>query len=187
MFNGIIKKTGKVKKILKQKKGFEIFISTNYKVYKKDIGASFSCSGVCLTLTNFTYKYFIFYISNETLKVSNFNKIKINEIINLERPMKFGDPISGHFVQGHVDTVAKIKNIKILGKSWVIIFNISKRFIKYVVNKGSISINGVSLTVSNLTNNSFEITIIPHTLKMTNLIKLKKRDIVNVEFDILAK
>ncbi|MAJ23532.1 MAG: riboflavin synthase [Candidatus Pelagibacter sp. TMED64] len=165
----------------------EIFILTNYRVYKKDIGESFSCSGVCLTLTNFINNCLIFYISNETLKVSNFSRVKKNDIINIERPMKFGESISGHFVQGHVDSIARIKNIKILGKSWIIIFKISKKFIKYIVKKGSISINGVSLTVSNFTKDTFEITVIPHTLKMTNLIKLKKNDIVNVEFDILAK
>ena len=105
----------------------------------------------------------------------------------MEKPLKFGQRISGHFVQGHVDTTCKIKNIKILGKSWLIDFKLPKNYSKFIVEKGSITINGVSLTIAKIINTGFQIAIIPHTLKLTNLIKLKKNDIVNVEFDILGK
>ena len=101
--------------------------------------------------------------------------------------MKFGDPISGHFVQGHVDTTSSIKKIRFVGKSWLISFKLLKKYQKYLVNKGSITINGVSLTIAKILKNSFQISIVPHTLKSTNLTKLKVNDTVNIEFDILGK
>ncbi len=187
MFNGIIKNTGKVKKILRNKPDFTIEISTNLKFSKKEIGSSISCSGACLTLEKYKKKLIKFYISNETLKKTNFNTCKIGDIINLEKSMKFGNRISGHFVQGHVDTTSKVKKITTFGKSWLIDFNLSKDYKKYLVQKGSITINGVSLTIAKITNNGFQIAIIPKTLKLTNLIYLEKNDFVNVEFDILGK
>ena len=99
----------------------------------------------------------------------------------------FGKKISGHYIQGHVDTTSVIKSIKIIDKSWIVKFSLNKKFEKLVVEKGSISINGVSLTVSKLNSGSFEVTIIPHTLKLTNLIKLKVKDNVNIEFDMIGK
>ena len=101
--------------------------------------------------------------------------------------MKYGNRISGHFVQGHVDTTSKVKTIKFLGKSWFINFKLTKKYKKYLINKGSITINGVSLTISKILKDGFQIVIIPHTLKLTNLVNLRARDVVNVEFDILSK
>ena len=99
----------------------------------------------------------------------------------------FGTKISGHYVQGHIDTVAKLKKILILDKSWIVFFEINRLFGKYLIEKGSIAINGVSLTISKVKKNQFEINIIPHTLKLTNLTKLKKNNYVNIEFDIFSK
>ena len=109
---------------------------------------------------------------------SKFKAVKIMDIVNLEKPIKFGNYISGNFVQGHVDTTGKVLNIKKVDKSWIVKFYINKKMIKELVEKASISINGVSLTVSRLANNFFEICIIPHTLKLTNLINLSKGDLV---------
>ena len=126
--------------------------------------------------------------SNETLKRSNFKNLKINQIINLEKSLTYGQNISGHFIQGHVDTVAIVKKIIIIDKSWVIRFKISdKKFIKYLTEKASISINGISLTISKINKYFFEINVIPHTLKLTNLINLKINNVVNVELDIFSK
>ena len=133
-------------------------------------------------------KKIFFYISEETLKRSNFRTLKFNQIINLEKSLSFGKNISGHYIQGHVDSVAKIKKIKFIDKAWIINFKIlDKKLNKFLIEKASISINGVSLTISKIYQNSFEITIIPHTLKLTNLKNLKINNIVNVELDIFSK
>ena len=121
-----------------------------------------------------------------SLKVSNKN-LGIGDEINLEKPLKFGDNISGHICQGHVDTVCSVKSIKKVDKSNIFEFKITKSLKKQLVEKASILINGVSLTISKIKKNSFEIWIIPHTLKLTNLITLKKNDLVNVEIDIMSK
>ena len=129
-----------------------------------------------------------FYISNETLKRSNFKDLKLNQIINLEKSLSFGKNISGHFIQGHVDTVAKIMKIKFIDKAWIVNFKIlNNRLKKFLIEKASISINGVSLTISNIYSNSFEITVIPHTLKLTNLKNFKINGLVNVELDMFSK
>jgi len=187
MFNGIIKNIGIVKKIHKNSNDYVLEINSNIKFKKNNIGMSISCSGVCLTLLSFAKKTSKFFISKETLNVTNFKDIRKNDKINLELPIKFGDRISGHFVQGHVDTTEKIQSIKKIGSSWNIKFSIKNNFRKYIIKKGSIAINGISLTVSKINKKSFEIYIIPHTLKLTNLIFLKKKDLVNIEFDILRK
>ena len=188
MFNGIIFNTGKIKSIVKRKKSFYIGVMSNLKVKKKDLGSSISCNGVCLTLVKIKSKFLYFYVSNETLNKSSLRFIKINEIINLEASMKYGEKISGHFIQGHVDTTAKVNKIIFIDKTWLIKFTITNlTLMKYFVEKASISINGVSLTISSVLKNSFEINIIPHTLKLTNLNKLKKNDLVNVELDIFGK
>ncbi len=188
MFNGIIYNTGKVVSIKKSKKSVFIGIHTDTKFSKKDLGASISCNGVCLTLVKILKKKIYFYLSEETLKRSNFNKIKINQIINLEKSLTYGKIISGHYTQGHVDTVAKINKINFIEKTWLIKFQIKNHlFSKFLVEKASISINGVSLTISKVKKNFFTINVIPHTLELTNLKDLKINDLVNVELDIFGK
>ena len=188
MFNGIIYNTGKVISVKKSKKSIFIGIISNTLFKKKDLGSSISCNGVCLTLVKIDKKKIYFYLSNETLKRSNFKAVKINQIINLEKSLTYGKIISGHYLQGHVDTVAKVSKISVIDKTWLIKFKIlDKKFNKYLIEKGSISINGVSLTISNTKKNYFNISVIPHTLKLTNLKDLKKNDLVNVELDIFGK
>ena len=187
MFNGIIFNKGVVKKILKRPKGINIYIKSNIKLSKKDIGISVACDGVCLTLINIKNKVMEFYLSNETIDRSKFKFLKINEQINLELPIKYGQKISGHICQGHVDTVGKIKNIKKIDKSYLFDFEISAKERKNIIEKASICINGISLTISKVTKKGFQIWIIPHTFKLTNLSKLNQNDLVNVEIDILSK
>ena len=174
MFNGIVKYTGKVVSIKNQKKNCYIKIKSKLKFNKKDIGSSISCSGVCLTLSNFKNDISMYYLSSETLKKSNFIFCKIGNIINLEQSIIYGQRISGHLVQGHVDTTGLVKSIKSSGKSKIVSFQISKKFMSNIVYKGSISINGVSLTISKITNKCFQVTIIPQSLMLTNLIHIKK-------------
>ena len=188
MFNGIIFNTGKVKDIKKKKNSIYIGIQTKIKLNKKDLGSSICCDGVCLTLDKIVKNKIFFYISDETLNRSNFKSLKFNQTINLEKSLSFGKSISGHFIQGHVDTVAKIRKIKFIDKAWVTNFELKdKKLIKFLIEKASISINGVSLTISKIYQNSFEITVIPHTLKLTNLKNLKVNSLVNVELDIFSK
>ena len=188
MFNGIIFYTGVVKSIKKEKKSFLISIKCNLKVTNKDIGSSICCDGVCLTLSKIKSGLIFFYISVETLKRSTFKNIKIGQIVNLEKSLVFGQKISGHFVQGHVDTVAKIKKIGFIDKSWTLRLQLLKKNLnKFLEEKASITINGISLTISKVSKDYFDLNIIPHTLKLTNLKKLKTNDTVNVELDIFGK
>ena len=187
MFTGIIKHTGKINKIHKKNNNCVVEILSKIQFSKKEIGSSVSCSGVCLTLERYKGKLCKFYISKETLNRTIFKNITKGNIVNLEKPLKYGDRISGHFVQGHVDITGQVNKIFFLGKSWFINFNLPKGFKKYLIRKGSITINGVSLTISKILRQGFQIIVIPHTLKLTNLIYLKPRDAVNVEFDVLGK
>ena len=187
MFNGIIFNKGIIKKITKRPKGLNIFVKSNLKLSKKDIGISVSCDGVCLTLITINKNIFEFYLSNETIKRSKFKYIKNNQLINLELPLKYGQKISGHICQGHVDTVGKILNIKKVDKSFIFDFEINLKERKNIIEKASICINGISLTISKVTKKGFQVWVIPHTFKLTNLSELKKGNIVNIEIDILSK
>ena len=133
-------------------------------------------------------KIIYFYISVETIKRSNFSKIKIGDEVNLEKSLVYGQKISGHFAQGHVDTVAYVKKISFIDKSWFLRLKLLKKDLnKFLEEKASITINGVSLTISKVSKDYFDLNIIPHTLKLTNLKNLKTNDIVNVELDIFGK
>ena len=187
MFNGIIFNQGKVDKIFKRKKGINLFIKSNLSLKSKDLGISISCDGTCLTLISKKNKILEFYLSNETLNRTKFKKIKKGDIINLELPLKNGQNISGHICQGHVDYVSKLKKINLIDKSYLMQFSTNNAQKKNLIEKASILINGVSLTISKITKNGFEVWIIPHTYKMTNLSKLKKNNLVNIEIDILSK
>jgi riboflavin synthase len=187
MFNGIIFNQGIVKKVKKRLKGINIFVKSNLKLSKKDIGVSVSCDGVCLTLITISDNLMEFYLSNETIQRSKFKFLKVKDKINLELPLKYGQKISGHICQGHVDTMGKILNIKIIDKSYLFEFEIVKKERINLIEKASICINGISLTISKLTKKGFEIWVIPHTFKLTNLSTLKKNSLVNIEIDILSK
>ena len=188
MFNGIIFYTGIIKSIKREKKSCLISIKSNLKVRRKDIGSSICCDGVCLTLSKIKSGLIFFYISNETLKRSTFSKVRIGQIVNLEKSLVFGQKISGHYVQGHVDAVAKIKKVSFIDKSWFLRLKLlNNNLNKFLEEKASITINGVSLTISKVSKDYFDLNIIPHTLKLTNLKNLKTNDIVNVELDIFGK
>ena len=187
MFSGIIKHTGKINKIYKKNNDCVIEILSKIKFSKSEIGSSISCSGACLTLEKYKGNLIKFYISKETLSRTNFKSSNKGDLINLEKSLKYGDRISGHFVQGHVDTTGTIKKIDFVGKSWFVNFKLPKKYKKYLIQKGSITINGVSLTISKILKNGFQIVIIPQTLKLTNLMDLKEKDVVNIEFDVLGK
>jgi len=187
MFNGIIYNQGIVKRIAKRPKGINIFVKSNLKVSSKDMGLSVACDGVCLILISYKSKIMEFYLSNETLIRSKFKFLKTNDVLNLELPLKYGTKISGHICQGHVDTVGIINFIKKIDKSYLFDFEIPKKERKHLIEKASICVNGISLTISKITKKGFQIWVIPHTYKETNLSSLKKSSLVNIEIDILSK
>jgi len=187
MFNGIIYNQGKISKILKRPKGINIFVKSNFKLDKKNIGLSVACDGVCLTLISFKSKLMEFYLSNESLVRSKFKFLKNDDILNLELPLSYGTKISGHICQGHVDTVARVLTIKKVDKSYLFEFQIPTKERKNLIEKASICVNGISLTISKVSKKGFQIWVIPHTYNETNLSALKKNDLVNIEIDILSK
>ena len=188
MFNGIIYNTGKVYSIDKNKNSLFIGIQSKLRFNLKDLGSSVCCDGVCLTLVKIKKNIIYFFISKETLKRSNFKLLKKNQIVNLEKSMLYGQKLSGHYTQGHVDAMAKVVNLSIVDKTWIIKLKIlDLNLTKFLVEKASISINGVSLTISKVLGSFFEISIIPHTLKLTNLKSLKIKNLVNIELDIFSK
>jgi len=187
MFNGIIFNQGVIQKIKKRPKGINIFIRSDLKLFKKDIGVSVSCDGVCLTLITISGNLMEFYLSDETIQRSKFKFLKVKDKINLELPLKYGQKISGHICQGHIDTVGKISYIKIIDKSYLFEFEIIKKERINLIEKASVCVNGISLTISKLTKKGFQIWVIPHTFKLTNLSTLKKSNLVNIEIDILSK
>ena len=192
MFNGIIYNQGLIKNIKKSPRyvsgSLVIEVSSNIRFNKNDIGESVSCDGVCLTLVRIKKNSFLFYLSKETITRSNFKHVKKGTIINIEKSLIHGQKISGHYVQGHVDTTANIINVKLIDKTWLIKLRLkNKKLYKSLIEKASITINGVSLTISKVHKKYFEINVIPHTLKLTNLRKLKTGSVVNVELDIFSK
>ena len=192
MFTGIIQNTAKLNKVSSKKDNYTYVLESNLKLNKKDIGTSISIDGVCLTLVKFKKisnkkNYISFNISPETLKISSFKKKKVGSILNLEKSLKFGDEIAGHFLQGHVDDTGKVLFVKKNKNSWIFWVSIKAKFKKYLINKGSIAINGVSLTINEIKKNRIRIDIIPHTFDKTNFKLLKKNMIVNLEYDLLMK
>ena len=187
MFNGIIYNQGIIKKIIKRPKGLNVFVKSNIKVSNKDIGLSVACDGVCLTLISYKSQIMEFYLSKETIIRSKFKFLKLNDKINLELPLKYGTKISGHICQGHVDTVSKVINIKKIDKSFLFDFDLPKKERINLIEKASICVNGISLTISKVTKKGFQIWVIPHTFQETNLSTLKKSSLVNIEIDILSK
>ena len=187
MFNGIIYNQGTVAKIIKRPKGLNIFVKSNLKVSNKDMGLSVACDGVCLTLISFKSKLMEFYLSKETLMRSKFQYLKTKDVLNLELPLKYGTKISGHICQGHIDTIAKVIIIKKVDKSYLFEFEVPTIERKNLIEKASICVNGISLTISKVSKKGFQIWVIPHTFNETNLSTIKKNDLVNIEIDILSK
>ena len=182
MFTGLIEKVATIKNFTITSNGAKIEFIADFDNVK--IGDSVAINGVCLTMTSIKNNLYSADVMKETLNISNLKYLKTGDKINLERAMKLSDRLDGHIVSGHIDTIAKIKNITQDGFSKKITFNCNTDLI---IKKGSIAINGVSLTVSNVSDDSFEVSLIPQTLENTNLKNLKISDIVNIEYDLFAK
>ena len=187
MFNGIIFNQGLITKFEKRSKGINIFVKADLKLTRKDLGVSVACDGVCLTLIDIKNQIMEFYLSDETIQRSKFKFLKINDKINLELPLKFGQKISGHICQGHVDTIGRVSSLKKIDKSYLFDFEIPSKERKHLIEKASICVNGISLTISKVSKKGFQIWVILHTFNETNLSTLKKNSLVNIEIDILSK
>ena len=194
MFTGIISHVGEIISISHQD-DWEISIAikenatSNFFFENKQllIGASISCSGICLTLKKSSNNLLFFDISNETASKTNFLNWKVGTIINIERSLRVGEELGGHFVYGHVDTTAKVKSIKKIEGSYKVCFITNADYIKYLATKGSVSIDGVSLTVNEVYLNTFYVNIIPFTWSNTSFKYYINDTTVNIEIDILAR
>jgi len=187
MFTGIIEEVGKIKNLKKKNDIVNLDIVCKKIINDLKTGESVSVSGICLTVTDIIKNYFSVQMVPETINKTIAKNWKKNTLVNLERSLQLSDRINGHIVQGHVDATFEVKKIDIVKNSWVVSFNLNQKLKKFILYKGSISINGVSLTIANVEEDFFSVSLIPETLKRTNLVNLKSRDFVNVEIDIFAK
>jgi riboflavin synthase len=185
MFTGIISHFGKLQK---KEKAVFIFTADDLLVKKLDAGTSIAINGICLTvLQKPTANIFSVEIMPETEKKTNMQYLQINDLVNLELPATPQTFLSGHIVQGHIDQISEILEIKPDDNSYIFTFSLPLSLNKYMVEKGSITINGISLTIISINKNSFTVGIIPHTWKNTMLHTAKKGNFVNIEVDVLAK
>jgi riboflavin synthase len=189
MFTGIVTDVGRVRHI--EKRGdTHIVIATKYDVSSVEIGASIACSGICMTVVdkgNGKDRWFAVTASGETLSKTNLERWKVNDPVNLERPMRVGDEFGGHIVSGHIDGVAEVKQLVPEGESTRFTFDAPAALAKFIAPKGSIALDGVSLTVNEVDGTRFGVNIIPHTAKVTTFGKLKPGSKVNLEIDLMAR
>ena len=194
MFTGIVSHIGIIKKI-SHPDDWELSVDVindnnsenDFNINTIPIGASISCSGICLTLKKILNNTLYFDVSDETREKTNFSTWIVGSLINLEKSLKVGDELGGHFVYGHVDTTGKIQSIEKINGSYKITFFIKDEFMKYFAPKGSVSIDGVSLTVNEVLSKTFTVNIIPHTWANTSFLNFNVNTVVNIEIDILAR
>ncbi|RTZ60497.1 MAG: riboflavin synthase [Gammaproteobacteria bacterium] len=185
MFTGLIEDLGRVKEIRLSSSGGNLTVETSLRGI--EIGDSVAVNGVCLTATNVKGNLVTFDLSKETLDRSNLKLLKAGDWVNLERALTPNKPLGGHIVQGHVDTVGVIKELQPLGEHHRLVITFEEKYLPLVVEKGSIAVDGISLTINKVLPLGVEINVIPHTFKVTNLKFRKRGDFVNLEFDILGK
>jgi riboflavin synthase len=187
MFTGIVEEIGKIEKTKPIAGGFSIQINAEKVLEDIKVNDSVCIDGVCLTVTEISNNSFWIDAVGATLDKSTFNQIHQNDLVNLERSVKLNDRLGGHLVQGHVNGVGKISELKKLGENYLLKIFVPENLEKYIIKEGSIAINGVSLTIVDLDKNEISISIIPHTWSNTNFKNKKINDKVNIEIDILAK
>ncbi len=194
MFTGIVSHIAKIEEIIHQQNCdsfLKISLDKNSIKKKLKIGSSIACNGICLTLTtqeiSLQKLLLTFYASQETFNKTTLKNFRKNDFINVEFSLKIGDELGGHLVLGHVDDTASIIDINSIKDSWIFTFELKDNFKKFVVKKGSITINGVSLTINNVLKNSFEVNIIKHTFDNTTFKDLQKNQLVNIEIDVIAR
>ena len=187
MFTGLIEEVGKVKSISHKSGGISIDVEAIKILEGTKIGDSIAINGVCLTVVQLYENGFSFDVSQETLSRSNLRNSKVGDYLNLERALRVSDRLGGHIGQGHVDSIGKITGITPYGEHTEFKIQIPDEYKHLIVEKGSIAIDGISLTINSIENSTISINIIPHTIENTNLKYRKVGDSVNIEFDIIGK
>ncbi len=188
MFTGIIQAKGSVQEVISSKEGAHLKInSNNLNLSDSKIGDSIAVDGVCLTVTELSEYWFSADVSNETMSCTTFSELSQGQSVNLERSLRLNQGIDGHLVSGHVDGIGEIHSIDEDGDSVRIKVEVQGNIMKYIANKGSICINGVSLTVNSVESNIFDVNIVPHTFSVTTLGDLKLNSFVNLEIDLIAR
>jgi riboflavin synthase len=187
MFTGLIEGTGKLVRIEPRGKDMSLRILASFDLAEFEIGESVSVDGVCLTVVSWEGRTFSVDVSQETLSRTTLARCRPGDEVNLERALRFGDRLGGHLVNGHVDGRAKVIARETKGESWVLVFEIGAELSRYLIEKGSVAVSGVSLTVNRCDDRSFEVNVIPHTARMTTMANLRVGDEVNIEVDIIGK
>lgn len=187
MFTGIIEGLGTITMIRPSGQGKRLTIEADYPLDQTKIGDSIAVSGACLTVVVIDGKSFEVDVSPETLSKTTFGRAKIGDDVNLERALRLSDRIDGHLVSGHIDGIGSVKNIKTLGNAIIITFEVTESLSRYMIRKGSVAVDGISLTINNCDHGSFEVSIIPHTAKLTNIGLKKIGEYVNIETDMIGK
>ena len=188
MFTGIVTDLGEILE-LEQKGDLRARIKTNYDTAGITFGASIACDGICLTAVDFGDDWFDVEISSETVSktIIGAGIWKVGHTINLERSLKVGDELGGHIVSGHVDGIAKVTSIKDEGDSTRFVFEAPSELARYIAPKGSVALNGTSLTVNEVDNNTFGVNLVPHTKRVTSWGKTQVNDPINLEIDTVAR
>ena len=187
MFTGLIEEMGKIQSVIKSAKSAQITLRASKVLEDVKLGDSISTNGVCLTVTEYGTGFFTVDVMAETMRKSNLKNLTPGELVNLERALRLGDRLGGHMVSGHIDGVGSITSFENEDNAVWIGIKASEELLKYIVEKGSIAIDGVSLTVAYVDNNMFKVSIIPHTKTATTLLHKKVGDEVNLECDIVGK
>jgi riboflavin synthase len=187
MFTGLVEGIGKVKGINRRGEDLRLTIVPFVDMSDVRTGDSISVSGVCLTVTDLKAGAFTVDVSGETLSRSTLARLKLADEVNLERALRFVDRLGGHLVSGHVDGVGRIQTKEQQQRSWILKIGIEERLSRYVIEKGSIAVDGISLTVNRCENTAFEVNIIPETGKVTTILEKKVGDLVNIETDLIGK
>lgn len=187
MFTGIVEETGIVKELSEAGEGIRVSVKRPETYEELSNGESISVSGACLTVEEFDDEVMKFFLAEETLEKTWFSDIEKNNHLNLERSVKVGDRLSGHIVQGHVESRSEVQRIEELEEGWNMTFELPESLQDLVVHKGYVAVEGISLTVTEVKNDSFSVTVIPETWKRTNLSEKEEGDAVNLETDMMGK
>jgi riboflavin synthase len=187
MFTGIVEEAGRVERIRPGRKSTELSVHARKVTRSLQVGSSLAVSGTCLTVVGARGGVLKFDVLNETLRRTNFGALKRGDFVNLERPLRVDARLDGHFVQGHVDGVGVVRRFERVVKDYAMEITAPRKLMTYIVEKGSIAVDGISLTVAAVGRDWFRVWIIPHTREVTNLVGCRTGDLVNLEVDILAK